>query len=239
MAVYGAKLPPCSSISCPAYSSKLNDVQMPGLRINGLMWVILNSLSNRAGSGSFPHVIITSSFWGLCSFHQMLNKFKYCMSVLLLQEVGAYAHTRAHTLSLKPFFVKRLFGGVLSPACFMFESDTKRNWLQRRINSTQSPKKGLSHLIILLKWRWMHFSLSDHKASVAFGWAGLLARSPPLWCVLINTTLIVPWCYFEAWKWAFFSIVSAGAIPVGNIPVLQTKSTLWLALAMSDKTRHF
>lgn len=68
----------------------------------------------------------------------MLNKFKYCTSMLLLQEVAAYTHT--HTL--KPVFVNRLFGGVLSLTCFMIESDTKRNWLQRRINSTQSPKKA-------------------------------------------------------------------------------------------------
>lgn len=73
----------------------------------------------------------------------MLNKFKYCTSMLLLQEVAAYTHiyTRAHTHSFKPFFVNRLFGGVLSLTCFMIESDTKRNWLQRRINSTQSTKK--------------------------------------------------------------------------------------------------
>lgn len=167
----------------------------------------------------FLHVTITSSFWGPRSFHHMLNKFKCCTPVLLLQEVAVYTHTCTHVLAhtLKPSFVKRLFRGVLSQfsVCFIIESDTKRNWLQRRINSAQSPKKavktngpawpcGSSHLIILLKWRRMHFSPCDHRAGVAFDWAGLLAGSPPLWCVLINTTLIVPWCYFEAWKWAFF-----------------------------------
>lgn len=67
-----------------------------------------------------------------------------------------------------------------------------------------------------------------------------LAGSPPLWCVLINTTLIVPWCYFEAWKWAFFSIVSPlDSFLLATSRPLQTKSALWLALAVSDENTPF
>ena len=187
--------------------------------------------------------------WGLCSFHQMLNKFKYCTPVLLLQEVAAYTHVRPRALTHSLTFLCQMSLLRCSQSGLLYYSKAlqKRNWLQRRINSAQSHQKGCkktngpawpcgsSHLIILLKWSRMHFSLCDHRAGVAFDWARLLAGSPPLWCVLINTTLIVPWCYFEAWKWAFFSIVS-GLIPVGNIPVLQTKSVLWLAV--SDKTHY-
>lgn len=36
-----------------------------------------------------------------------------------------------------------------------------------------------------------------------------------------------------------FNSLSAGLIPVGNTPALQTKSALWLALAVSDKTHRF
>lgn len=94
----------------------------------------------------FLHVTITSSFWGLRSFHHMLNKFKCSTPVLLLQEVAAYIHTCTHVLThtLKPSFVKCPLCRVLSQfsVCFIIESDTKRNWLQRRINSAHSPQKG-------------------------------------------------------------------------------------------------
>lgn len=202
----------------------------------------------------FLHVTIASSFWGLRSFHQMLNKFKRRTPALLLREVAAYTHTCTHVRSHH----SNLSSPNASCVVFSVQPALLLKVIQKGIDykrgltlNSLPPKKeavktngpacpcGSSHLIILLKWRRAHFSLCDHRAGVAFGWAGLLAGSPPLWCVLINTTLIVPWCYFEAWKWAFFSIVSAGAIPVGNIPVLQTKSALWLALAVSDKTRHF
>lgn len=164
----------------------------------------------------FLHVAIASSFWGLRSFRQMLNKFKYRTPVLLSQEVAAYTHTVAHT-QIFPSNVS--FVAFWIESVFIIESDTKGNWLQRWINPAQSPKTaaktnvpawpcGSSYLTILLERRRMHFSPRYNRAGDAFDWAGLLARSPPLWCVLINTTLIVPWCYFQAWKWAFLSIVS-------------------------------
>lgn len=114
--------------------------------------------------------------------------------------------------TFEPFFVQRLWGGRLSTVVFI--SVTEGNRLQSGINPTAEEANvpawpcGASYLIVLLKRQWMHFSPCDHRASVAIDWAGLLARSPPLWCVLINTTLIVPWCYLEAWKWALFSIDS-------------------------------
>lgn len=47
----------------------------------------------------FLHVTIASSFWGLRSFHQMLNKFKRRTPALLLREVAAYTHTCTHVRS--------------------------------------------------------------------------------------------------------------------------------------------
>lgn len=59
---------------------------------------------NKTGLVSVPdrsrkqllRVTITSSFWGLHSFLQLLNQYKYCTSVLLLREVAAQTHTCTH-----------------------------------------------------------------------------------------------------------------------------------------------
>lgn len=92
----------------------------------------------------FLYITITSSFWGLRSFHQMLNKFKYRTPVFLLQEVTAYTHICAHTCIHKPFFVICLFCAVLRSSLFYYwERYKKRNWLQRRINPAQSSKKAV------------------------------------------------------------------------------------------------
>lgn len=148
----------------------------------------------------------------------MLNKFKSCTPALLLQEVAASTHTHAHTCS---HTLESVSLWDISSVLFWVQSASLLNRIQKGIDFKgglilhSPPKKavktngpawpwGSSLLIILLKWLRMHFSLCDHRAGVAFDWAGLLAGSPPLWCVLINTTLIVPRCYFEAWKWVSF-----------------------------------
>lgn len=61
-------------------------------------WASPKSRSN-SWKNSFLHVAITSSFWGRGTFHQMLNKFKYCMRVFLLQEVAAYTNMHIETLA--------------------------------------------------------------------------------------------------------------------------------------------
>lgn len=105
------------------------------------MWVIPKSWKRLL----FLHVTITSSFWGLCSFHQMLNKFKYCTPELLLQEVAACTHTCTHTCAhtLRSLSLSNVSSVALSVRpVLLLKGIQKRNWLQRRINPAQSPKRG-------------------------------------------------------------------------------------------------
>lgn len=178
------------------------------------MWVIPNSLSNRAGSCSSSLMSLSLPPFEACvHFTRCWISPNVARLVSLFQEVTANTHTYTHTCTHAISNLSLLNASSVQPA-LLWKTIQKgidykggltphSHWKSSK-NKRPAWPCGSNNLIILLKWRRMHFSRRDHRAGVAFGWAGFLAGSPPLWCVLINMTLIVPWCYFEAWKWAFF-----------------------------------
>ncbi len=214
------------------------------------MWVIPKSWKQLL----FLHVTITSSFWGLCSFHQMLNKSKYCTPGLLLQEVAACTHTYTHvrTHTPKPFFVKCLFCVLFSVRAVLLLKVIQKGIDYKGgliLHSFQKGCKNKRPSVAMWIRPPYHFiktklnaffclwSQSGRRVSLSRAFGG---ECTSLMCFNkhdLDCSLVLFWSV--EMSLFFFNSLSAGLIPVGNVPALQTKSALWLAPAVSDKTLHF
>lgn len=91
----------------------------------------------------FLHVTITSSFCGLRSFHQMLNKFKYCTQYCVMAAGSSWLHTNVRTHSLTFLCQMSLLWRSQSSLLYYWKRYKKGVDYKRRNSFSHSPPKRL------------------------------------------------------------------------------------------------
>lgn len=132
VAVYSVRLPPASCTSRPVHSSKLDDVQSACAKNKTGSCERLRAAyqTQRRAAPLPPRVTIASSFPGLRSFRQMLNKSeRRTPRVVVAGSSRLHTHTCPHTHTLKRPFVKRLLCG---PVGFIIKGDTEKKKKKKR-----------------------------------------------------------------------------------------------------------
>lgn len=90
----------------------------------------------------FLHVTITSSFCGLRSFHQMLNKFKYCTQYCVMAAGSSWLHTNVRTHSLTFLCQMSLLWCSQSSLLYYWKRYKKGVDYKRRNSFHTVPQKG-------------------------------------------------------------------------------------------------
>lgn len=144
------------------------------------MWVIPNSLSSRAGGNSSSSVPLSLPHFAVwIYFSRCWISVENHKAVLLLKKADADTQICAHMQTENLFIFLLLCGQMFLP--WHFPSSVLNYWklywnkIDNRSRLTEQFSPQDTHmesatLFSLLKWRYMHSSLSDHKTGVAYGW---------------------------------------------------------------------